>query len=114
MLDTQTDLQFPLPVDAFKVLVHSRHSDLEQLGYERLRQPQVLVLKPALDAGAAILCLVEDDFGIGQRFFAHEGNLRLEERKLKSEIGNGSRDFTFPISIFTLFIMSPSPLVVVP
>jgi hypothetical protein len=39
---------------------------LEQLGHLRLREPDGFVLKAALDARAAILRLVEDDFGIGQ------------------------------------------------
>lgn len=49
--------QFPLRVDAFHVLVHRRHGDLEQLGNQRLRQPKGLVLKPALNARPAILRL---------------------------------------------------------
>jgi len=34
---------------------------LKQLGDERLRQPDGLVLEAALDAGAAVLGLVEDE-----------------------------------------------------
>jgi hypothetical protein len=44
---------------------------LEQLGDERLRQPDRLVLEPALDAGAAVLRLVEDDARL--RRFGHGG-----------------------------------------
>ena len=54
--------QFALGVNAFQMLVHGRNRDLEQLRDERLCQPERLILKPALDARAAVLRLVEDDF----------------------------------------------------
>jgi hypothetical protein len=47
------------------------HRRLKKLGHLNLRQPQRLILKPALDARAAILRLLEDDFGLRQRFFTH-------------------------------------------
>jgi hypothetical protein len=57
--------------DIHQVLIDRPHILFEKLPDERLRQPQGLVLKPALDARATVLRLVEDDFGMGQRFVAH-------------------------------------------
>ena len=67
--------QFSLGVDAFQVLIYGWNRHLEQFGNERLRQPQRLVFETALDAGAAILRLVQDDFGIGQSFVTHRFRL---------------------------------------
>ena len=53
-------IELLLGEDGLQVLVHGRHSDLEQLGDERLRQPDRLVLEPALDPGATVLGLVEN------------------------------------------------------
>ena len=47
--------QLPLGVNALQMLVHGRHRDLEQLRNKRLREPDRLILKPALNARAAIL-----------------------------------------------------------
>ena len=63
--------QFPFSKNGLQVVIHRVHADLEQLGEESLRQPNRFVLKPALDPRAAILRLVEDDFGVGQRLVAH-------------------------------------------
>lgn len=44
---------------------------LKQLRNERLRQPDGLILKPALDARAPVLGLIENDFRLRCGFFAH-------------------------------------------
>ena len=44
---------------------------LKQLRDQRLRQPERLVLEPALDARAAVLGLVEDDAGLRRRVVGH-------------------------------------------
>lgn len=47
------------------MLVYGRHGHLKQLRDLGLRQPDGLILEPALDAGAAILCLIQEDFTAG-------------------------------------------------
>ena len=44
---------------------------LIQVGDLRLRQPDRLVLQSTLDTRAPILCLIEDDFGLGQCVITH-------------------------------------------
>jgi hypothetical protein len=44
------------------MLIDRPHILLEQLRNERLRQPNGLVFKTALNAGPAIFRLIEDDF----------------------------------------------------
>ena len=53
--------QLTVREDPLEVLVHRRHRDLEQLGDQRLREPDGLILEAALDARAAVLGLIEDD-----------------------------------------------------
>jgi len=43
------------------MVVYRIHADLEKLRHQSLRQPDSLVLKPALDARLSVLRLVEDD-----------------------------------------------------
>jgi hypothetical protein len=63
--DSCLPAQFALFENVHEVLVDRAHILLKQVGDERLRQPQRLILKPALDARAAILGLVKDDSGSG-------------------------------------------------
>jgi hypothetical protein len=74
--DSCLPTQFAFVEDIHQVLVDRPHILLEKLPDERLRQPNRFILKPALNARAAILGLVEDDFGLGQRFVAHGFSLR--------------------------------------
>jgi hypothetical protein len=46
-------------------MIHRVDANLEQLRQKRLRQPNRLILKPALHTRPAILRLVKDDFRIG-------------------------------------------------
>jgi len=64
--------QFPLGKDRFQVVVHRAYADLKKLRHERLSEPHRFILKPALDARATILRLVEDDFGLRQWLVAHD------------------------------------------
>ena len=66
--------QFALIPDAFQVLVHGWHRHLEQFGDLRLRQPDRLVLQPALDTRSTILRLVEEDLGLRERIVGHDVN----------------------------------------
>lgn len=72
--DSCLPAQLALVENVDQVLIDRPHVLFEKLPDERLRQPQGLVLKPALHAGPAILRLVEDDFGVGRRLFAHIKN----------------------------------------
>jgi len=74
--DSCLPTQFAFVEDIHQVLVDRPYILLEKLPDERLRQPQRLILKPALNARAAILGLVENDFELGQRFVAHGFSLR--------------------------------------
>jgi hypothetical protein len=69
--DSCLPAQFSLVENIDQVLIDRSHILVEQLSDERLRQPQRVVLKPALNARTAILRLVEDDFRLGQRCVAH-------------------------------------------
>src|SRR5665647_1534527 len=69
--DSCLPVQLAFLENVHQVLIDRTNVLLEQLRDERLRQPQRLVFKPALNARAAILSLVEDDFGLGQEFVAH-------------------------------------------
>ena len=53
--------EFTLLVDVLEVLVDGADVLLKQVGHELLREPDSLVLKPALDARLAVLGLVEND-----------------------------------------------------
>jgi hypothetical protein len=44
------------------MVIYRIHSDLEQLSHKLLGQPQGLIFKTALDAGAPVFGLVEDKF----------------------------------------------------
>ena len=55
----------------FSSSISSSLRRLEQLGHVLLREPHRFILKPALDARAAILSLVEDQVGIRLRFGNH-------------------------------------------
>ena len=69
--DSCHPVQFALLENVHQVLVDRPHVLLEQLGDERLRQPDRLVLEAALDARAAIFRLVKDDAGLGHVFVRH-------------------------------------------
>ena len=78
MLDLPGDLASPLPANysefpnsclsvqlafgeqALQVFVDGRNGDLKQLAHECLRQPDCLLLEPALDARPPILRLIQD------------------------------------------------------
>ena len=75
--DSCLPAQFALLEDVHQVLVDRPHVLLEQLRHERLRQPDRLVLEPALDARPAVLGLVEDDAGLRRRFVGHRYFLEL-------------------------------------
>jgi hypothetical protein len=63
---------------------HVLRRGLKQLRHLRLRHPHRLILKPALDARAPVLRLVEQEFGIGFGCVAHAGLIsdRREELHL--------------------------------
>ena len=69
--------QFFNGVNALQMFVHRGHGDLEQLGNLCLRQPQGFILKTTLDARAAILGLVKDDFRLGQMFVTHGSSSKM-------------------------------------
>ena len=69
--------QFALLEDVQQVLVDRPHILLEQLGNERLRQPDRFILKAALNARPAILCLVKNDARLW-RWFVWHGELGLK------------------------------------
>jgi hypothetical protein len=55
-------LHLALGNDVLEVLIDGSNGYLEQFRDERLAQPKRFVHKTALDPGAAVLCLVQDDF----------------------------------------------------
>lgn len=63
--------QFAIGENALEVLVYSRHGDLEQLREMRPGEPDRFVFEPAFDARAAVLGLVEDDFGVRRSVVRH-------------------------------------------
>ena len=63
--------QLALGENGVQMQRHVPRRGLEKLRNLGLRQPDGLVLKPALDARPPVLRLVEDDFGWGQGHVAH-------------------------------------------
>jgi len=61
-------LQLSVGVNLFQMVVYGVDADLEQFRHQLLRQPDHLVLEAALDPGAAVFGLVEDEAGI---WFTH-------------------------------------------
>jgi hypothetical protein len=70
---------FSLGEDAFEVLVHGRHGNLEQLGDQRLSQPERVGPEAALNARTAVFGLVKDDAGL-RRGVVGDGRVILTYR----------------------------------
>src|SRR5690606_19138066 len=78
--DSCRSLEFPLLIDVSEVFVDGAQVLLEQLGDLGLGEPKSLILEAALDARAAVLGLVQQDFAVGEGlrwtgigFLAHLG-----------------------------------------
>jgi hypothetical protein len=61
--DSCLRFEFSLLVDVADMLVDGPNILLKELGHELLRQPDRFVFKPDLDPRAAVLSLVDQDFG---------------------------------------------------
>lgn len=58
---------------------------VEKLGHLRLGQPNRLIFKAALDAGAAVFALIQDKGRLGRGGFGHGGGLKVPAEGLVEE-----------------------------
>jgi hypothetical protein len=69
--DSWLPQQFAFLKNIHQVFVNRSDILLEQFRDLGLGQPEGVVLKPTLDARSPVLCLVEDQLGLRDRFVAH-------------------------------------------
>jgi len=73
------------------VFIDCPHIFLKQLRHQLLGQPDGFTFQSALDARAAILRLVEDDFGFGQRLVTHGRASLLPDAASPHNLARGAR-----------------------
>mgnify|MGYP001578538324 CR=1 FL=1 len=88
--------ELPLVEDVHEVLVDGPHVLLEQIGDQRLRQPDGLALEAALDARPAVFGLLENELG-----FTPDAVLRE-----LGEVGRVARDLPERLAIELLALKS--------
>jgi hypothetical protein len=82
--DSCLQAQFALVVDVHEVLVDRADVLLEQLRHQGLGEPKGLALEAALDAGAPVLGLVEDQLALGGLGVGHGAALSFMKAHVRS------------------------------